>query len=280
MHELHSYVWAYYDEYKALGIEIEPNVELVNATNPNIKTIRKSIVPTQLCQVKYNTAYAPEFAVFEIGKVVNGYNEAGLCDEHKKLAITLYSKVADMETLYFRLRDILAVLADDIKHRTLTFAKAEATHSYQHPKNLNNIFCDGKLIGEIGIVNATVSKKIDKKANIVYAEIDVAEFASIANASIKYEAPSKFPEIEIDLSFVSNTFAPISKAISDASCSLIKKVNVVDTYADENGKSITVRLLFSHPERTLTKDEVLEVVNGITAALEAQDIKLKTGVAL
>ena len=280
MHELHSYVWAYYDEYKALGIEIEPNVELVNATNPNIKTIRKSIVPTQLCQVKYNTAYAPEFAVFEIGKVVNGYNEAGLCDEHKKLAITLYSKVADMETLYFRLRDILAVLADDIKHRTLTFAKAEATHSYQHPKNLNNIYCDGKLIGEIGIVNATVSKKIDKKANIVYAEIDVAEFASIANASIKYEAPSKFPEIEIDLSFVSNTFAPISKAISDSNCSLIKKVNVVDTYADENGKSITVRLLFSHPERTLTKDEVLEVVNGITAALEAQDIKLKTGVAL
>ena len=56
MHELHSYIWAYHDEYKALGIEIENNVELINATNPNIKTIRKSIVPTQLCQVKYNTA--------------------------------------------------------------------------------------------------------------------------------------------------------------------------------------------------------------------------------
>ncbi|MBQ7836733.1 MAG: phenylalanine--tRNA ligase subunit beta [Clostridia bacterium] len=280
MHELHSYVWAYYDEYKALGIEIEPNVELVNATNPNIKTIRRSIVPTQLCQVKYNTAYAPEFAVFEIGKVVNGYNEAGLCDEHKKLAITLYSKVADMETLYFRLRDILAVITDDIKHRPLTFEKAEATHSYQHPKNLNSIYCDGKLLGEMGIVNATVSKKIDKKANIVYAEIDVEAFASISNASIKYEAPSKFPEIEIDLSFVSNTFAPISKAISDANCALIKKVEVVDTYADENGKSITIRLLFSHPERTLTKEEVLDVVNGIAAALESQDIKLKNGVAL
>ncbi len=280
MHELHSYVWAYYDEYKALGIEIEPNVELVNATNPNIKTIRKSIVPTQLCQVKYNTAYASDFAVFEIGKVINGYNEAGLCDEHKKLAITLYSKTKDMEALYFELRDVLAVLADDIKHRPLTFAKAEATHSYQHPKNLNNIYCDGKLLGEIGIVNATVSKKIDKKANIVYAEIDVEEFAKIGNASIKYEAPSKFPEIEIDLSFVSNSYAPIAKAIENANCSLIKKISVVDTYADENGKSITIRLLFSHPERTLTKEEVLEVVNSVAAELEAQDIKLKNGVAL
>ncbi len=280
MHELHSYVWAYYDEYKALGIEIEPNVELVNATNPNIKTIRKSIVPTQLCQVKYNTAYASDFAVFEIGKVVCGYNEAGLCDEHKKLAITLYSKTKDMETIYFELRDILAVLCDDIKHRPLTFAKAEATHSYQHPKNLNNVYCDGKKLGEIGIVNATVSKKIDKKANIVYAEIDVEEFAKIENASIKYEAPSKFPEIEIHLSFVTMSYAPIAKAIADANCSLIKKVSLVDTYADENGKSITIRLLFSHPERTLTKEEVLAVVNGITSALEAQDIKLKNGVAL
>ena len=185
-----------------------------------------------------------------------------------------------MEKTYFALRDILAIITDELKHKNLTFAKAEATHSYQHPKNLNNIFCDGRLLGEIGIVNATVSKKIDKKANIVYAEIDVEEFAKIGNASIKYEAPSKFPEIEIDLSFVSDTYSPIAKAIEDANCSLIKKVSVVDTYADESGKFITVRLLFSHPERTLTKEEVLEVVNNVTSALESQNIKLKNGVQM
>ena len=69
LHELHSYVWAYYDEYKALGIEVESNVELINAANPNIRTIRNSIIPTQLCQVKYNTNYAPSFGVFEIGRI-------------------------------------------------------------------------------------------------------------------------------------------------------------------------------------------------------------------
>ncbi len=280
MHELHSYVWAYYDEYKALGIEIEPNVELINATNPNIKTIRKSIVPTQLCQVKYNTLYSSDFAVFEIGRTVDGYKADGLCNERKKLAITLYSKTKEMEELYFELRDILAVIADDIKHEKLTFAKKEATHSYQHPKNLNAVLCAGKELGEIGIVNSAVSKKIDKKANIVYAELDVADFATIANAGIAYEEPSKFPEIEIDLSFVTDTFAPIAKAIENAACPLIKKVSVVDTYADENGKSVTVRIIFSHAERTLTKEEVLEVVNGIVAELESQGIKLKNGLPM
>ena len=275
LHETHSYVWAYYDEYKALGIDIEPNVELVNATNPNIKTIRKSIVPTQLCQVKANTAYAPDFGIFEIGRTVDGLRADGLCDEHKKLAITLFSKTKSMETLYFELRDMLAVLADDIKHEELTYEKIEEKSSYKHPKNLNAIYCAGVRLGEIGIANAQVSKKIDKKANIVFAEIDVAEFAKIKNASIKYEEPSRFPEIEIDLSFVSEKFAPIKAAIDAANCSLIKKVSVVDTYTDESGKSITVRMIFSDSEKTLTREEVMEVADGIIKTLNAQGIALK-----
>ena len=123
-------------------------------------------------------------------------------------------------------------------------------------------------------------KKIDKKATMVYAEIDVEEFAKIKNASIQYQGPSKFPEIEIDLSFLCDTYAPIAGAIENANCALIKNVSVVDTYRDDSGRSITVRLVFSHPERTLTKEEVLEVVTAITSALETEGIKLKNGVQL
>ena len=280
LHELHSYVWTYYDECKALGIEPEENITLINAANPNIQTIRKSVVPTQLCQLKYNTAYAPEFGVFEVGRVVEGLKADGLCDERKKLAITLFSKTSDVETLYFKLRDILAVLADELKHEALSFKKMEACHSYQHPKNLNAIICAGKVLGEIGIVNSVVSKKIDKKAAIVYAEIDVAEFASVENASISYREPSKFPEIEIDLSFVSESFAPIAKAIADTKCELIQDVKVTDIYTDETGKSITTKIIFSHAERTLTKEEVMAVVDKIIAELGAQDINLKNAPAL
>lgn len=275
LHELHSYVWAYYDEYKALGIEVEDNIKLVNATNPNIETIRKSIVPTQLCQVRTNTSYSSDFGVFEIGRTVDGVNEKNLCNEYKKLAITLFSKTKSVETLYFELRDMLCVIADDIKHKPLSFSAADATHSYQHPKNLNEISCDGTVIGEIGVVHPAVSKKIDKKASIVYAEIDVRLFADIRNSSIQYVEPSKFPEIDVDLSFVSDTFAPIAKAIENAKCSLIKKVAVVDTYSDDTGKSITTRLTFSHPEKTLTREEVMAVAESIIASLEKVNVFLK-----
>ena len=48
-----------------------------------------------------------------------------------------------------------------------------------------------------------IKKKIDKKATIVFAEIDIETLAGIENAGIAYEEVSKYPEIDVDLSFVS-----------------------------------------------------------------------------
>ncbi len=275
LHEVHSYLWVNREEYDALGIAVEENVRIVNATNPNMETLRNSIIPTQLCQLKGNTGYDTDFGLFEIGRVAKGYRADGLCDEQKKLAITLFSKTKSAEKLYFELRDMLAIMVDDCKHQPLTFKKLEATHSYQHPINLNAIYCGDQLLGEIGMVHPTVLKKIDKKAIVVFAELDVPAFAELKNIGIHYQEPSRFPEMEIDLSFVTDTFAPIAESIEAQNCSLIKKVSVTDTYADENGRSITVRILFSHPDRTLTGEEVKSVTDAIIDDLKNKKIPLK-----
>ena len=81
--------------------------------------------------------------------------------------------------------------------------------------------------------------------------------------------------MEIDLSFVSDKFAPIAEAIKAQNCELIKNVSVTDIYEDESGKSITVRMIFSHSERTLTREEVMTVADGVIADLEAKGIELK-----
>ena len=274
LHELHSYVWAYHDEYKKLGMEVEDNVKILNATNPNLETLRRSIVPTQLCQVKLNTGY-PEFGVFEIGRVVNGVKENGLCDERKKLAITLFSKTASIKDLYFRLRDMIAVAVDELTHQSLSFQSMEAVRSYQHPKNLNAICCNGVVLGEMGIVHPSVSKKIDKKASIVYLELDMAALSQIPNAGIRYEEASKYPSMEVDLTFLSDCYAPIQAAIAAANSPLIKKIKVIGTYAGDEGKAITVRLTFSCKDRTLTREDVQQVTDGIVETLAANGIRMK-----
>ncbi len=275
LHEVHSYVWQYADEYKKLGMEVEENIKLANSTNPNIETLRRSIIPTQLCQVNYNTGYATDFGIFEVGRVVEGLKEDGLCDEHKKLCITLFSKTKSLEKLYFELRDMLAETIEDVRHKALTYKKLEATHSYQHPKNLNALVLDGVQIGEIGVAHPLVSKKIDKKAAIVFAEIDVEALADIAQENISYVEPSKYPSIEVDLSFIAEKFAEINDTIKETADSILKKVGVTDVYDDGNSKSITVRLLFGEDDRTLTHDEVQKVVDDITAKLKEKGINLK-----
>ncbi|MDD7614320.1 MAG: phenylalanine--tRNA ligase subunit beta [Clostridiaceae bacterium] len=275
LHEVHSYIWEYNDEYKKLGIVTEPNVKLLNATNPNIETIRKSMIPTQLCQIKTNSSYAPSFGIFEIGRTVDGIDENNLCREHKKLAVTLFSKTETTETLYFKLIRMISVAVDDIKHKSLSFTAKETGLNYIHPKNFNAIVCDGKEIGEIGVVHPEVLKNIDKKANVVFLEVDMKDLVETENAGIKYAEASKYPSIEVDVTFVADTFRPIKEAIALINSELVKKTSVVDTYNDTNGKSITIRIVFSHPERTLVKDEVMAIVNELIAKLESKGIKLK-----
>lgn len=278
LHEVHSYVWAYNDEQKALGMPVEENVKLANATNPNIETIRKSIIPTQLCQVKSNIGYAPEFGIFEIGRVVDGLDKDNKCIEKKNLAITLYSKTADIKDIYTLLRDILATITDDLKHKELSFEVMEASHSYEHPVNLNKVILDGQAIGKVGIAHPVISKKIDKKANIVFAEIDIKKFATIENASIKYEEPSKFPPMTYDLSLELSPetfYTQLQECWKGVGEEILKNTKIVDTYDTETIHSMTIRFEFSSNERTLSSNEVQEIMDKIINNLKDIGVSLR-----
>ncbi|MDE6580346.1 MAG: phenylalanine--tRNA ligase subunit beta, partial [Ruminiclostridium sp.] len=272
LHEVHSYVWPYYDDFKLLGIEVEDNIGLMNSS----VVIRHSIAPTQFCQIRTNTSYALDFGIFEIGRIADGVDTAtNLANEHKKLCITLFSKTQTLEQLYLKLRDMIAVIADDIKHKVVTFKKREQAHSWQHPKNLNTVLCDGKEIGEIGIPYPTITAKIDKKAVIVYAELDIQEFAGITGGSIAYEEPAKYPDVEIDLTLRTAVFSPIGDAIRKVNSPLVKKVSLVDTYDDEEGRALTVRITFLDKKRTLTREEVSSIVDEIIDQLKDMNVFIK-----
>ena len=277
LHEVHSYVWAYYDEQKALGIPVEENIRLLNATNPNIETIRRSMIPTQLCQIKSNIGYAPEYGIFEIGRVVEGVDENDLCKEKKLLGITLYSKTENVKSLYFKLRDILATTVDDLKHSSLSYAEAAPSHGYEHPVNLNKVILEGEEIGVIGIVHPTIGNKIDKKSAIVFAEVDIEKLASIKTKGISYSEPSKFPPITFDISLdlkPGMLFAKLSECWKNAG-SLLRGTSIVDTYDTDTIHSITVRFEFGSNERTLSSAEVQKIMDKVIENLGKIGVSLR-----
>ena len=136
-------------------------------------------------------------------------------------------------------------------------------------------------IGTIGIVHPVVGKKIDKKASIVFAEIDMSEFTEAENAAIVYEEPSKFPPIDYDLSLEIPSgvfYSNLEESWKNEGGAILKNTKIVDTYDTETVHSITVRFEFSSNERTLSSNEVQEIIDKVIANLEKLGVKLRNAV--
>ena len=133
-----------------------------------------------------------------------------------------------------------------------------------------------KVLGVIGVVHPAVAANIDKKAAVVFAEIDIAEFCAVEDAGISYAETSKYPSVDVDLTFICDRFAPIAAAIDASGSKLIRAYRVVDVYTDGEKKSISVRIEFNAGDRTLQRDEVMKVADSVIDALAAQGIALKS----
>ena len=120
-----------------------------------------------------------------------------------------------------------------------------------------------------------VSKSYFIVTSVAKSVRNVNAFVDLADAGIHYCEACKYPSIEVDVTYVSDFFEPIRRAIEQVNSPLIRKVTVVDTYTDDNGKAITVRLVFTHPDRTLVKDEVMETVDRITDLLKQDNVFMK-----
>lgn len=278
LHEIHSYIWADSKKFGDINIDVEDNVKLLNSINPDHVVLRNCMVPTLLTVVNENKSFGTEYGVFEIARVVDGLKADGTCNERKKLGIVLFSRDVLEKTLFFRLRDMISLLAANLRHKAVKFEHVEAFHNWQHPVNTAELSLDGEKLGFIATLHPLTAMKIDKKAAIVCAEIDMDTFATIEKAELDYVEPSKFPGIDIDLTILRDpdiTYKAIEEIIKENGGEYLNSVRVTDVY-DGVISSITLRLSFSSPERTLSMNEIQDVVFGkIVPELEKSEILLK-----
>lgn len=277
LHEVHSYIWCDTKKYKEIGIETRDNVKLLNAMTPEHTNLRYSMIPTLLSFVNENKGFAPEFGIFEIGKIIDGLTSDNLCNEKKHLGITLFSRISDEKSLFFKLRDIIAMLGYDIKHTNISFASTTSSNNWEHPINTASISLNGTQIGTMAVLHPSNKNKIDKKANIVFAEIDMDLFSSIASNDILYKEVSKFPGIDVDLSFIVNEnikYSDISKEWEENNYDYLTDVKLIDVYEGEQN-SITLRFSFSSNEKTLSRNEIQPMLDKLIKNLEEKGIYMK-----
>ena len=279
MHEVHSYIWSDVAKDKELGIKTPEGVRILNAQTPDHQFIRISMIPTLLSFVKENKGYSESFGIFEIGHTVDGYKESGECNEENKLGAVLFSKTASEEELFMNARDIIAELSADILHKNVSFKSCDARFDFQHPVNTFAVIADGVEVGFISVPHPVVLENIDKKCAVAFLEIYTEKFASVKAGTTSYSEPSKFPAIEIDITFnadLSNLNFDEAVALSKkASEKLLSDVKVKDIYNADGVTALTLRFSFVSDERTLTKQELNPETEKIANALSALGLSVK-----
>ena len=279
MHEVHSYIWSDSEKDKDLGIDTYRGMRIINAQTPDHQFIRISMIPTLLSFVKENRSYADNYGIFEIGHTVEGTLDNGLCREVSKLGAVLYSKTEGEEALFMQCRDVVSELVSDILHRDVEFTSVEAEFGYMHPVNTFAISVGGERVGTLSVPHPTVLGNIDKKCAVSFFEIDVKKFAAKEIGKIKYKEPSKFPGMDIDLTFNAdissvnlNTLTAIAKSVAGET---LTDVKVKDIYTADGVTALTLRFFFVSHEKTLNRQEVQGSVDKIIESFKAEGLVMK-----
>ncbi len=279
MHEVHSYIWSDIKKNEELGISTPENVRIINAQTPDHAIIRRSMIPTLLAFAKENKGYSDDFGIFEIGHTVEGLRENGECNEQNKLGVVLYSKTISEEALFGRAADAVRELCFDILHKRVEFVSAEPDYDFEHPVNSFDLLVDGNKIGFLAVPHPTVLENIDKKCAVAFFEIKTESFAKTPVAALKYSEPSKFPAIEIDVTFATDPselkFGQLVSTAKAAAGELLSDMWLKDIYQGDDGYAVTLRFAFLSGERTLTKQELTPAIEAIAKAFAELGIAVK-----
>ena len=279
-HEVHSYIWSDEAKNSELGIKTPENVRIINAQTPDHQYIRVSMIPTLLAFVKENKGYSDSFGIFEIGHTVVGLKADGTCNEQNKLGSALYSKVETEEALFDKCICAVSELCRDILHKAPEFKSSRDVCDYMHPVNSFDVLVDGVKVGYVSVPHPVVLSNVDKKCAIAFFEIFTEAFASVKAGTNSYKEPSKFPAIDIDMTFVANIsevqLPDVAEAAHSVSDGLIDSVSVKDIYTDADGVSaLTLRFSFVSRDKTLSKQELQPVIDKVAEALTAKGLTVK-----
>ena len=134
-----------------------------------------------------------------------------------------------------------------------------------HPGQSAIINVNGTDIGLIGKVHPSITNE-----DVYVLEINLDELLQKKVGKMKYKEISKFPGIKKDLAFVvdKNVISKdIEKVIKSAGGSLLTNIEVFDVYTGINigidKKSIAYSLTFEDMKKTLTDDEINNIINKI-----------------
>lgn len=149
---------------------------------------------------------------------------------------------------------------------------AEAAHPALHPGQCAALVRDGETLGYLGAMHPELLRAFDLHGPVYLFEFDY-ELASKKNLPI-FNGLSKFPEVRRDIAVLVDETVSAGQVLQSARSAAgdwLTDLKLFDVYrgqgVDPDKKSMAIGVVLQHPERTLTDDEVAEIIGRMVAAL-------------
>lgn len=257
-------------------------IKLLDPMTEERSTLRHSILSSLYKIYEYNKAHNnKDVDIFEIGKTFYKIGEE--YREERKIACLMtgeyYSGIENKKAIdFYVIKGITEELLDYLGYTNrYSFVINENIPEQFHPGQSAAISVNNDIVGFVGRVHPSKSKEA-----VYVMEINLDKLFNKKTGKMKYKEISKYPSVKKDLAIVVDkniTSGEIATAIKKAAGSLLLGAQVFDVYQpkdiEEGKKSIAYSLEFGANDRTLTDEEINEVLNKIISNLEKQGASLR-----
>jgi len=261
------------------ALSAEDSVCISNPLSIEQEAMRPSLVPGMLSAVVWNiNRRSKDLKLFEIGHVY-GKSGSGFT-EKQYLGACITGEMSNWaggtrDYSFFDLKGALEALFDSIGIKNILFTSARDCRFSD--ASCASIELAGENIGIMGEIDAGVLGEFDIKSPVYVCEICLDKMRLHSKTKNRFEALPKYPSVLRDISIVADKDTPNQKmeyVIKESAGGVLKDVKLVDKYSGKQipaGKiSLTYRLEYQNPAKTLEDKEVSETTSKILQALESE----------
>lgn len=272
------------DELARIAGRAERCVRVRNPLSEDLDAMRVMLSPNLLGVIARNQAFSAEDVwVFEVGKVYF-LTEEGDVDERLAVAGAMAGSLwhrgwglsADALAADFYLcKGAVESLLEGLGIEDARFEKV--SDPLLHPGRAAMVMCGSRELGILGEAAPQVRDSLDIRGRPYVFELDFAALMESSPKAYGYCPLPRYPALYRHLAVVVDHSVPYERlagVVRSSGAGMVESVDLLDVYqGDQIGagrSSLTLSMVFRSPNRTLTDEEVNEVLAGIRDALQRE----------
>ncbi|SFM65816.1 phenylalanine--tRNA ligase subunit beta [Thermodesulforhabdus norvegica] len=264
-------------------------IKLMNPLSEEQAVMRTSLIPNMLETIRFNLDRQNEsLRLFELSKVFIPKGTDQLPQEDFQLVVALTGLRTDDPLYdpnpadYADIKGICENIMDFFRIPEVKYSKDELP-PYMDPVKAASLFVKGEYVGTVGKIHPLVVEAFDIAVPVWLLELDFEKLFRMRGLSLSFRPLPKYPFVPRDLAVVADEDFPVQEILdylNNLEEPLLEKVFIFDIFRSkqlgEGKKSVAYRIIYRHPERSLTDEEVNELHGRIVQKiLETFDLRLR-----